>query len=90
MGSTSALKNPDSLANSEIDNRIQNELFGYVAGWVYEMMTGGQPMPDNNSRRYRREPFGQRSDLGDIEQYRRRMPKLWATFGEEFELALRG
>ena len=80
-----ALKNPDSLAESQIRTRIQNELFGYVAGIVYELLTGGQQMPDNTSVKCRPNPFGKRSEWEGIEQYRRRLPKLWAKFGERYE-----
>jgi hypothetical protein len=71
-----ALKNPDSLV--EVDDEISNEAFGYVAMEVYEEK-GGREM---ERRGMGTDPIGEEWDFDDAQENRRRLPKLFAKFGD--------
>ncbi len=75
-----ALENPDSLADLEIEG-ISNELFGYVAEEVYEEVTGEDEMP-RKPVQDPPEPLGEEWDFDDPKENARRLPKLWARYGE--------
>lgn len=66
-----ALANADSLADVPI---VPNEIFGYVAGEVYEEVTR-QEMP-RQALAQPHEPEGQRWDFDNAEECARRLPRL--------------
>ena len=67
-----ALQNPDSLAAVDI---CSDELFGYVAGEVYEAKTGQAIALASNQAA---EPLGEQWDFDDKKEIRRRLPQLAA------------
>lgn len=79
-----ALVHPDSLADIASDDNeedcIANESFGYVAGEVYEKKTS-RKMPRVESIQPE-EPSGEEWDFDDEDLCARKLPKLWAKFGE--------
>lgn len=79
-----ALTDPDSLADvaSEDDDEgyIPNETFGYVASEVYEQKAGTEmPRGDNAEPS---DPVGDEWDFDDEGLCARKLPKLWAKFGD--------
>jgi hypothetical protein len=75
-----ALHDPDSLALVDVndDGCIENEEFGYVAGTVYETMTGTeipQATPKDPD-----EPAGEEWDFEDDELLKSKLPKVWGKF----------
>ncbi len=82
-----ALTDPDSLANvvgeGGVDSDIADELFGYVAGQVYESMTGSD-MPRNvgEASPWPDDPTGEEWDFDDEELCAQKLPELWAKFGD--------
>jgi len=72
-----AVENPDSLADlGEKVESLDNELFGYVAGEVYESKTG-QGIPIDSSS-VSEGNMGQEWDFDDEAELRKRLPKLFA------------
>lgn len=71
-----ALVDPDVLADAPI---CGDELFGYVAMDVYETKTG-RTMPCRTSGP-RGMPGGERWDFRDLEENRRRLPRVTERFG---------
>ena len=77
-----ALANPDSLANlgTKGDEAfIPNEDFGYVALVVYEAKTGQKMAREKNTQPS--DPTGEDWDFDDEELCAKKLPKLWARFG---------
>lgn len=69
-----AIADPDSLASLGRDIEIDNELFGYVAGTVYEEKTGEEiPVVENISYQ---ETAGEDWDFDDEAENKKRLPKL--------------
>lgn len=76
-----ALEKPDNIADLvDDDEYIANESFGYVAAEVYEEKTGNE-IPYVDFKR-RSEPSGENWDVDDPKECAKRLPKLWARFGE--------
>lgn len=79
-----ALTDPDSLVDiaSEDDDEgyIPNEGFGYVAGEVYEQKTGAE-IPRGKSAEPS-DPLGDDWDFDDEDLCAKKLPKLWAKFGD--------
>ncbi len=75
-----AVADPDSLAVLlGDDDFLSNEEFGYVAGEVYEQKTGDSiPIERAGSA----EPSGDDWDFDDEALSAKKLPKLWAKFGE--------
>lgn len=75
-----AVADPDSLAVLlDDDDFLSNEEFGYVAGEVYEQKTGDSiPI----GRADAAEPSGEDWDFDDEALCAKKLPKLWAKFGE--------
>ena len=73
-----AIENPDSLADLDIVGRISNEVFGYVAGQVYEEITQTD-MPELDST----STVGDLAmdwDIHDDKEGAIRFPKLWKKY----------
>ena len=75
-----ALVDPDSLAKIGTEVELSNELFGYVAGEVYEEKTGSE-IP---TKEYEQpdDPIGEEWDFDDIAENKKRLPKLSALYEE--------
>jgi len=76
----SALADPDSLAQLGEGLEMENELYGYVAVELYESKTGKE-IPRHESKAPP-EPLGQEWDFDDESENKKRLPKLYAIFGE--------
>jgi hypothetical protein len=80
-----ALADPDSLADVGTgvgEDFISNELVGYAASEAYESKTG-ETIPEDKSFRHPKEPTGERWDFDDEELCARKLPRLWARFGNQ-------
>lgn len=70
-----AIADPESLAEIELSGIVSNELFGYVAGEVYEEKTGEEiPRKSINSTAG---PLAMDWDINDDSEGAIRFPKLW-------------
>lgn len=73
-----ALTDPDSLAAPGPDLEMENELFGYVAGEVFEEKTKGEiPRSDSSAPD---DPTGEAWDFDDDAENKSRLPKLYALY----------
>lgn len=77
----SAILNPDSLAASDLQGEIPNELFGYAAQEAYEELTDEDEMPRLPPAEKPPKPLGEEWDFDDASQNAHRLPKLWAKYG---------
>jgi hypothetical protein len=77
----SALADPDTLADLlDEEDFLSNEEFGYVAGQVYEELTGDEiPHSDEPPAL---EPTGEEWDFDDMDLNAEKLPKLTARFGD--------
>jgi len=75
---TKALADPDSLVNLGAGMEIDDEAYGYVAMEVYESKTG-QTIPRESSAA-REDNMGEEWDFDDLEENKKRLPRLSAMF----------
>lgn len=74
------LDNPDTLADlGEDGGSLDNEMFGYVAGEVYEAKTGKDLPPQQSAAPS--DPAGEDWDFDDEAENKRRFPKLYSVHG---------
>ncbi len=72
-----ALEDPDSIVDADV---ASNEDFGYIASDAYEELTG-EEMPRDDIE-WPDEPIGEEWDFDLASENERRLPRLWARFGE--------
>jgi len=71
--------NPDTLANFDFEDGISNELFGYSALEIYEEKTGNEMPRDETTQTD--DPVGEEWDFDDEAENAKRLPQLWAKYG---------
>lgn len=70
-----AVADPDSLADTDVDEDIFDEGIGYAAARVYEEKTGRE-IPRNPAGG--EQDMGEQWDFDDDGEMKKRLPKLWA------------